>query len=105
MLQDRYETDKLFDNILKLTNQMDPVLAEIDQLLEDEALYHLIRNDLAKRYPQTEQTGRNSTPVEVILRMLAAKRLYGLSYERPNIRCVTVWSYANFVGLLQRSSR
>jgi IS5 family transposase len=57
-------------------------LAEIDQLLEDEALYQLIRSDLAKRYPQTEQTGRNSTPVEVILRMLAVKRLYGLSYER-----------------------
>jgi IS5 family transposase len=82
MLQDRYETDKLFDNILTLTNQMDPVLAQIDQLLEDEALYQLIRNDLAHRYPQTEQTGRNSTPVEVILRMLAVKRLYGLSYER-----------------------
>lgn len=82
MLQDRYETDKLFNNILTLTNQMEPVLAQIDQLLEDEALYQLIRNDLAKRYPQTEQTGRNSTPVEVILRMLAVKRLYGLSYER-----------------------
>jgi IS5 family transposase len=82
MLQDRYETDKLFDSILKLTNQMEPVLAEIDQLLEDEALYQLIRDDLAKRYPQTEQTGRNSTPVEVVLRMLAVKRLYGLSYER-----------------------
>jgi transposase, IS5 family len=82
MLQDRYEIDKLFDSILKLTNQMDPVLAEIDQLLDDEALYQLIRNDLAKRFPMTEQTGRNSTPVEVILRMLAAKRLYGLSYER-----------------------
>jgi transposase, IS5 family len=82
MLQDRYEIDKLLDSILKLTNQMDPVLAEIDQLLEDEALYQLIRNDLAKRYPMTEQTGRNSTPVEVILRILAVKRLYGLSYEQ-----------------------
>jgi transposase, IS5 family len=82
MLQDRYETDKLFDSILTLTNQMDPILAHIDQLLEDEALYQLIRNDLARRYPQTEQTGRNSTPVEVILRMLAVRRLYGLSYER-----------------------
>jgi transposase, IS5 family len=44
--------------------------------------YQLIRNDLAKRFPMTEQTGRNSTPVEVILRMLAVKRLYGLSYEQ-----------------------
>jgi transposase, IS5 family len=82
MLQDRYDIDKFFEDILKLTNQMDPVLAKIDQLLDDEALYQLIRNDLAKRYPMTEQTGRNSTPVEVILRMLAVKRLYGLSYER-----------------------
>ena len=82
MLQDRYETDKLFEDILKLTNQMDPVLAEIDRLLDDEELYQLIRKDLAKRFPMTEVTGRNSTPVEVILRMLAVKRLYSLSYEQ-----------------------
>ncbi len=82
MLQDRYETDKLFKDILKLTNTMDPVLARIDQLLDDEVLYQLIRQDLAQRYSQTEQTGRNSTPVEVTLRMLAVKRLYGLSYEQ-----------------------
>jgi IS5 family transposase len=82
MLQDRYETDKIFEDILKLTNEMEPVLAEIDQLLDDEELYQLIRDDLAKRYPMTEVTGRNSTPVEVILRMLAVKRLYSLSYEQ-----------------------
>jgi transposase, IS5 family len=73
MLQDRHDIDKFFEDILKLTNQMDPVLAKIDQLLEDEELYQLIRNDLAKRFPMTEQTGRNSTPVEVILRMLATQ--------------------------------
>ena len=82
MLQDRYETDKLFSRILQLTYEMDPVLAQIDQLLDDEALYQLIRNDLARRYPGTEQTGRKSTPVEVIVRMLAVKRLYRLSYEQ-----------------------
>ena len=82
MLQDRHETDKVFDSILKLTNQMDPILAQIDQQLEDDALYQLIRNDLARRYPHTEQTGRNSTPVEVILRMLAVRRLYRWSYEQ-----------------------
>jgi len=82
MLQDRYETDKLFENVLKLTNEMDPVLAEIDRLLDDEELYQLIREDLARRFPQTEVTGRNSTPVEVILRMLAVRRLYRLSYEQ-----------------------
>jgi IS5 family transposase len=82
MLQDRYETDKIFESILKLTNEMDPVLAEIDRLLDDEELYQLIRDDLARRFPKTEETGRNSTPVEVILRMLAVRRLYRLSYEQ-----------------------
>jgi transposase, IS5 family len=42
----------------------------------------LIRHDLAKRSPKTEQTGRNFTPVEVTLRMLAVKHLYRLSYEQ-----------------------
>jgi IS5 family transposase len=82
MLQDRHETDKVFESILKLISRMDPILAQIDQQLEDEALYQLIRSDLAKRYPHTEETGRNSTPVEVILRMLAVRRLYGWSYEQ-----------------------
>ena len=82
MLQDRYETDKIFESILELTNEMDPVLAQIDVLLDDEELYQLIRNDFAKRYPKTETTGRKSTPVEVLLRMLTVKRLYGLSYEK-----------------------
>ena len=82
MLQDRYETDKKFEGILKLTNEMEPILAQIYQLLDDEELYQLIRDDLSRRFPKTEMTGRNSTPVEVILRMLAVKRLYRLSYEQ-----------------------
>jgi IS5 family transposase len=82
MLQDRYETDKFFESIFRLTVEMDPVLVQIDVILEDEELYQLIRSDFAKRYPQTEATGRKSTPVEVLLRMLTVKRLYGLSYEQ-----------------------
>ena len=82
MLQDRYETDKIFENILKLTNEMEPVLAQIDTVLDDEELYQLILSDFAKRYPMTEVTGRKSTPVEVMLRMLTIKRLYGLSFEK-----------------------
>ena len=82
MLQDRYEKDKLFETIIKLTIEMDPVLAQIDVLLDDEELYQLIRNDFTKRFPLTEVTGRKSTPVEVVLRMLTIKQLYGLSYEQ-----------------------
>jgi IS5 family transposase len=82
MLQDRYETDKFFEHIAEQIIKMDPVLAQIDVLLEDEELYQLIRSDFAKRYPKTEVTGRRSTPVKVVLRMLTVKRLYGLSYEQ-----------------------
>jgi len=82
MLQDRYEIDKYFEYIAEQIITMDPVLAQIDVLLDDEELYQLIRGDFAKRHPLTEVTGRNSTPVEVVLRMLTVKRLYGLSYEQ-----------------------
>jgi IS5 family transposase len=39
-----------------------------------------VRADLSKRYPRTATRGRRSTPVEVILRLLVVKRLYGWSY-------------------------
>ena len=86
MLQDRYEKDKFFERIFNLAAEMDPILAQINRLLEDEALYQLIRKDVAKRYPNTETTGRKSTPVKVILRMLVVRRLYGWSYEQTEKR-------------------
>lgn len=82
MLQDRYEKDKLFEGILQLTHEMDPILAQIDQVLEDEELYQMIRQDFAKRFVHTEETGRRSTPVAVVERMLTVKHLYGLSCEQ-----------------------
>jgi IS5 family transposase len=81
MLRDRHPIDKTFEEILLLIPKMDPRLAKIDQYLEDEALFRLVREDLAKRWPLTLITGRNSTPVEVIERMLVVRRLYNLSYE------------------------
>jgi IS5 family transposase len=48
---------------------------EIDNILADEQLFQLIESDLSKRYPNTTKTGRSSTPVEVIFRMLALKHL------------------------------
>ena len=81
MLRDKYEFDPAFWAIIEQQAlKMDPELAAIDRLLEDEQLYQLIKADLAKHRPKTLQTGRNSTPVEVIIRMLAIKRLYRLSY-------------------------
>jgi transposase, IS5 family len=88
MLVEHYPTDKRFEEVLGYLPEVSPELQKIDRYLEDEKLYKLIRADLAKRYPKTETTGRNSTPVEVVLRMLVVKRLYGYSYEETerNVR-------------------
>jgi IS5 family transposase len=82
MLRDRYEIDKFFMDIQQLTSEMDTVLAQIDQVLDSDALFERVKADLSGRYAQTQQTGRRSTPVEVILRMLVVKHLYDLSYEK-----------------------
>jgi IS5 family transposase len=81
MLRDRYEIDKFFMEIQSLASEMDPELTQIDAVLEDDAIFQWVKGDLAQRYPQTLQTGRYSTPVEVILRMLVVRRLYDWSYE------------------------
>jgi len=81
MLRDSYAEDKVFAEIIQLVPKMGPGLAEIDQYLEDDELFQLIRADFSKRWKNTLLTGRNSTPVEVVLRMLVVKRLYGYSYE------------------------
>jgi transposase, IS5 family len=80
MLVEQYPTDKRFEELLRYIPELSPELKKIDAYLEDEKLYRLIRDDLAKRYPKTKETGRHSTPVEVVLRMLVVKRLYSYSY-------------------------
>jgi IS5 family transposase len=81
MLVEHYSVDKRFEELAGYFPKMGPMLAKVDSYLEDEKLYRLIKRDLSQRWPKTQETGRNSTPVEVILRMLVVKRLYGYSYE------------------------
>jgi IS5 family transposase len=82
MLRDRYENDPSFWAIIEqLAIEMEPELAQIDKILDDDVLFQLIKHDMSQRYPQTLETGRPSTPVEVNLRMLAVKRLYRFTYR------------------------
>lgn len=82
MLRDQYEIDKFFMEIASRATEMEPVLVAMDKVLEDEVLYQMIRTDMARRHARTVSTGRPSTPVDVVLRMLAVKHLYNLSYEQ-----------------------
>lgn len=82
MLRDRYAPVDLFAQVPQLQRCLDPVLAHLDALLDDDTLFQHLKADLSQRYPQTLHTGRPSTPVEAILRLLVVKHLHGWSYEQ-----------------------
>jgi transposase, IS5 family len=67
MIVDRYDPINLFELVPKLEVEMDPELAQLDHLLEDDVLFERVRADLCRRYPNSERLGRHSTPVEVVL--------------------------------------
>jgi transposase, IS5 family len=81
MLIDRYTREDILAQVPETARHTDPVLVQIDHLLDDDVVFQQVRADLARRHPRTTRWGRPSTPVEVILRMLAVKRLYNWSYE------------------------
>src|SRR5437588_8307457 len=81
MLVDRYESEDVFARVPQMAQRIDPVLKQLDRLLEDDELYQQIRADFGQRYRFTLVHGRPSTPVEVLLRMLILKHLYQWSYQ------------------------
>jgi len=81
MLVDRYDAEDVFARVPQMAQRIDPILKELDQLLDDDQLYQQIRGDCGKRYRLTLVYGRHSTPVEVLLRMLIVKHLHGWSYQ------------------------
>jgi IS5 family transposase len=80
MLRDRYPAVDLFALVPALTLAFEPVLAQLDRLLDDDTVFQAVKADLARRRPHTLETGRPSTPVEVVLRLLIVRRLYSWSY-------------------------
>lgn len=86
MLIEKHEKDNILVRIPGLALRLSPELAALDRVLEDDELFGLIRDDLARRYPRTLTAGRHSTPVEVILRMLTVRHLYDLSYEQTELQ-------------------
>ncbi len=82
MLRDRYDPMNLFERLPTLSMQLDPILAQIDTLLDDDTIFQAVKADLIRRFPHTADDGRPSTPVEVILRLLVVKHLYRWSFPQ-----------------------
>jgi IS5 family transposase len=87
MIRDRYEPLCLFALVPQLRLAFEPELAELDRLLDDDALFQAVKAEMARRAPRSLTRGRRSTPVEVVLRMLVVRRLYDWSYAATE-RCV-----------------
>jgi IS5 family transposase len=81
MLRDRYEPMNVFTLVPTLSLALAPVLTQRDRVLDDNTLFQAVKAALARRCPRTRTDGRPSTPVEVILRLLVVKHLYGWSSE------------------------
>jgi IS5 family transposase len=82
MLRDRATPVDLFALVPALGLRFGPELAELDRLLQDDAIFAEVKADLSRRRPHTTETGRPSTPVEVILRLLVVQHLYAWSYAQ-----------------------
>lgn len=80
MLVDRYTPEDVFARIPEMATRTDPILRQMDRLLDDDPLFQQVKADLIRRYPQTACHGRHSTPVEVILRLLVVKHLQQWSF-------------------------
>jgi transposase, IS5 family len=81
MLVDRYPSEDVFARVPQMAQRIDPVLKELDQLLDDDILYRQVRADFGKRHRWTLVHGRHSTPGEVLLRLLIIKHLHQWSYQ------------------------
>src|SRR5882724_7891091 len=79
MLRERSAPMNWFNLVPTLSLALDPVLTQLDRLLDDDTLFQTVQADLACRFLRTLRAGRPSTPVGVIWRMRVVKHLNGWS--------------------------
>ncbi len=76
MIIDRYVRPENF----KASSLSDPILQELDWILDDPKLFTLVRQDLAQHY-QPSKAGRRPVPVEVTMRLIVLRRRKKWSYR------------------------
>jgi transposase, IS5 family len=82
MVRRAYTQRSLIEVLLPDSDKLwDPILRQIDGLLEDDDLVDRIAEALAQRHPQSRCRGRLGTPAAVVLRMLVLKHLHDWSFD------------------------
>lgn len=82
MLIIAYPRDDGFFERAPFDYQLEPKMAKIDELLNEERLLLRVGLDLAQSAPHALETGRHATPIEVTLRLAVLRRLNGWSYRQ-----------------------
>ena len=82
MVRRTYTPRTLIEVLLPDADKLwDPVLRQIDLVLEDEDLVDQVTAALTRRHPLSARRGRFGTPAAVALRMLILKHLYDWSFD------------------------
>jgi transposase, IS5 family len=85
-----------FGGMPRPEEMMDPVLKQLDGVLDDETLVDEVFALLAGRHEESARKGRPSTPAEVVLRMLALKHLRRWTYEQLEWEVTGNYVYRRF---------
>jgi IS5 family transposase len=85
-----------FGGIPRPEDMMDPVLKQLDSVLDDEKLVDEVFAVLAGRHEESARKGRPSTPAEVVLRMLVLKHLRRWTYEQLEWEVLGNYVYRRF---------
>jgi IS5 family transposase len=94
MIIDRYERPESLPG----SSLSDPILQELDWILEDPELFRLVRSDLAKHYKRS-RVGRPPVPVEVSLRLMVLRRRKQWSLRQTEQEVRDGTGYRNWVRI------
>lgn len=98
MIIDRYERPEN----MPVASISDPILQELDWILEDPELFGLVRRDLARHYKHSKR-GRHPVPVEVTLRLVILRRRKQWSYRQIEQEVRDSPSYRGWVRVYDQS--
>ncbi len=73
--------EDIFARVPQMAARIDPILRQLDHLLDDDGMYQAVRADFGHRHRRTLSFGRPSTSGETLLRMLLLKHLYDWSFQ------------------------
>ena len=105
MLRDRYEPMNLFALVPALSLALDPVLTQLDHLLDDDTLFQAVKADLARRRPRTLLTAARPRRSRSSCACWWSSISMAGATRRPSTGSVIVWCCASFAGCMPSRCR